>query len=274
MEAKDCLLNNPRLDFDMFSNVETGELKSNEANYKGLKIQLYPSGLIRVSGSFHKFYNNGLHNYDDFTFSKMKQVLSLIELELGFSLLRASINNLEFGVNVNTSFNPNELINDLLCFKWKQFDTMNIKGHGMGKQCKAFNQYIVKIYNKSLQYGLPENILRVEKKVITMLAMKVGKLRVSDLQNPNLWEHCKYSLIEMLDDILINEPINENLLKKTSKRIYNTVVCQRSWSSLDRYKKGRYKKQFNKLIDSFGSQQYKSELMRHINERLEYLINT
>lgn len=266
------LLKNPRLERIEHSNTHTGEINYT-TKHKGLSIEIFSSGRIQISGSLHKYYNDGLHNWNDFTIGNLKDVLNRLQSDLDINLVKASINNLEFGVNIVTLFCPNGLINDLLCFKWEQFNLMGIKGQGQGKECKAFKQYFVKIYNKGLQYDQPQNILRLEKKVVTMVALKFGLLNLSDLLNPDLWQHCKRELLNMVDEILINEPINIGSLTKNEKRIYDTVVSQRNWIDLDRYKKLRYKKRFNEIISNYGQQQYRPVVIGLINEKLEQLIN-
>lgn len=266
------LLNNPLLEFIKHINTKTWEIE-HTGKFKGLTIKLFSSGRIQIAGSLHKYYNDGLHNWNDFTVSNLKDVLNSLKTDLEIDLVKASINNVEFGVNIITPFYPNDLINDLLCLKWEQFNVMGVKGQGQGKECKEFNQYYVKIYNKGLQYYQPENILRVEKKVVTMVALKFGLLNLSDLLNPDLWQHCKNELINMLDEILINEPINIQSLTKNEKRIYNTVTNQRNWVDLDRYKKTRYKKAFNEIISKYGQQQYRPIIISLINEKFDQLIN-
>lgn len=265
---------NCRLEFVEHTNTITGEVESHTTEYKSLKIKTFPSGRIKIKGSLHKYYNDGLHNWNDFTVSKLKEVLDSLQSELNIDPLKASINNLEFGVNIVTSFCPNALLNTLLCFKWKPFNVMDIIGPGMGKECKSYDQYFVKIYNKGLQFGQSDNILRVEKKITTMVALKFGKLNLSDLLNPELWKHCKMELVNMVNDILINEPIDINALTKNEQRIYNTLVNQSNWINFNRDQRKRYKKAFNDIIFNYGKGQYKPTILKLINEKFEQLVNT
>ncbi len=258
---------NELLEFIEHTNTITGEVKNQTADYKGLKITTYPAGLIEVKGSFHKYYNHGFHNYDDFTITKMSAVVNNLQSDLDLNLFKASINNLEFGFNLNTPFAPNALINSLHCFKWNQFNIMDTKGPGTGKECKSYGQYVVKIYNKGLQYAQPQNILRIEKKVMVMCALKFGPLCLSDLLNPQLWEHCKLELIKMFDDVLINEPLETNMLTKNQQRIYNTVVNQSNWINFKKDNRKRYKKAFNEIISKYGKVQYRPIVLKLINDK-------
>jgi hypothetical protein len=267
------LLKNPPFELFEHTSRSTGEINYS-GEFKGLKIQLFTSGRIQIAGSLHKYYNDGLHNWNDFTISNLNEVLSSLQSALNINPITASINNLEFGVNVFTPFCPNDLINDLLCFKWGQFNSMGIKGQGQGKECKAFKQYFVKIYNKGLQYDLQQNILRIEKKVISMFALKFGQLNLSDLLNPNLWFHCKAELINMVGNILINETINIDLLTKNEQRICNRVINQSNWVKFSRDQKKRYKKTFNSIISKYGKGHYRPIIIKLINEKFDQLIST
>jgi actin-related protein len=261
------LHNNWRLEFIAHVNSVTGEVVGQTAKYKGLKIETYPSGLIQIKGSFHKFYNDGLHNYDDFTINKLAEVINSLEMELDLAPQLASIHNLEFGVNINTAFAPNLFLNDILCFKWKSFNDMAIKGQGMGKICISLDQYLVKLYNKGLQFGRQQNILRIEKKIVAMCALKFGAIYLSDLTNPCLWKHCEDLLLEMFANILINEPININSITKNEQRIYHLVINQSNWSSFDSVRKMRYKKIFNNIISLHGSRKYQPTILKLIKDK-------
>jgi hypothetical protein len=264
---------NPPFELIQHTSRSTG-LINYSGEFKGLKVELFTSGRIQIAGSLHKYYNDGLHNWNDFTVSNLKDVLNSLQSDLNINPFKASINNLEFGVNVFNAFCPNDLINDLLCFKWAQFNIMGLKGQGQGKECKAFKQYFVKIYNKGLQYNQPQNILRIEKKVVTMFALKFGQLNLSDLLNPDLWEHCQKELINMVNDILINEPIDINALTKNEQRIYNTVVNQSNWAYFSKDQRKRNKKAFNKIISKYGKEQYRPAILKLINDKFSELIKT
>ena len=87
---------NPLLDFYDNINLKTGELKTvnrhgnkitpyKNAFYNGLEFRIYDSGTITLSGSLHKYWNNGAHNYNDFNFEAFKGVLR--ELNTTFNIV-------------------------------------------------------------------------------------------------------------------------------------------------------------------------------------------
>ncbi|MFM6943148.1 MAG: hypothetical protein ACKOW4_07575 [Aquirufa sp.] len=72
-------LNNTNLDFRSLVNRDTGEFKPKRvAFYKNIKITIADSGFIEFSGSIHKYLNDGIHNYNDFTYSDYKVALNRI----------------------------------------------------------------------------------------------------------------------------------------------------------------------------------------------------
>jgi hypothetical protein len=67
----------PLLNFFDNINLSTGEIKTTNrtgqtitpfkhAFYNGLEFKIYDTGLITLSGSLHKYWNQGAHNYNDF----------------------------------------------------------------------------------------------------------------------------------------------------------------------------------------------------------------
>jgi hypothetical protein len=78
---------NPLLDFFDTINLTTGEMKttnrngnkvtpSKNASYNGLEFKIYDTGTISITGSLHKYWNAGAHNYNDFNIYGVLGVLS------------------------------------------------------------------------------------------------------------------------------------------------------------------------------------------------------
>ncbi len=266
------LLKNSRLEWIQHTNTNTGEINYS-TKYKGLTIERFCSGRIQIAGSLHKYHNDGIHNWNDFTVSKLKDVLDSLQSDLDINPLTTSLNNLEYGVNINTPFAPDALINSLNGFKWKPFNIMDTIGQGYGKQCKGSSQYIIKIYNKGSQNYRQEMILRIEKKVVTMAALNFGQLKLADLLNPDLWEHCKKELINMVDDILFNEPIDIKSLTKIEQKTHSKVVNQSNWINFSRDQRKRLKKAFNEIISIHGQDRFKPIILKQIKDKFAELIS-
>jgi hypothetical protein len=267
------LLEDEKLDFNVIFNKSTAEVKFSKAKYKGCEIAIYPSGRIIFKGSLHIYFNEGKHNHNNYTIEKLNQTICKIESELGFKSNRARIQNLEFGVNVNTAFEPKGFIDSLISYKYRSFSMMQVKHAGHGKECFDLQQYGVKIYNKGLQYGIGKNIMRIEKKVLVMDALNFGHLHLSDLTDSRLWVHCKKQLIDLLGDVLINEPYDYEHLTKNEQRICRSIVDESIRVNLTRDQRKRYKKGFNDLVSKYGTINYKSILIQLISDKCDYLLN-
>lgn len=248
------------------------QLDSYTAIYKGLKIRMYEkSGYVIINGSLHKFFNDGQHNHNDFSIKDLGAAINSLVTELDLDPKLAVVSNLEFGVNIRTLFNPDALLNDLIRYKDKPFNTMKIKGKGKGNEC-YLDQYGIKIYNKGLQYNLESNVLRIEKKITKMRALKYGKIYLNDLLDTSLWQHCKRQLLELIDDLTIHEQLDLEMLDKRRLCIYNTVMNQCTWNTFHRSKKCRYRKDFNKIILLNGNDNYKSQIINAISSKCDELI--
>jgi hypothetical protein len=100
-------VDNPLLDFYDNINLTTGEIKTTNRQgkeitpyknslFNGLEFKIYDTGTIYLSGSLHKFYNSGAHNYNDFDLKAFLGVLNTLK-ELFQIKLRLSIEILNLG---------------------------------------------------------------------------------------------------------------------------------------------------------------------------------
>ena len=73
-----------------------------------MKIVDYESYFI-LSGSLHKFWNNGEHNYNDLSFTNHVSTIKSIEKGFDLKLDETKIVNLEFGLNITTPILSTEI---------------------------------------------------------------------------------------------------------------------------------------------------------------------
>lgn len=158
------LLENSNLNFTRYINEETGETTQNfrKAKFKNMEIRLYESGRCTLSGSVHKFYNNGAHNYNDFDSAAFLKSLEGIYSAFELRPKNLHITNLEFGYNLHLPFDAKVILDGLIMHKGSWFET---RMHGPKAYYKTanHNRYTVKCYDKSLQYGLRFPVLRFER---------------------------------------------------------------------------------------------------------------
>ncbi|AXT63096.1 hypothetical protein D1816_23020 [Aquimarina sp. AD10] len=215
---------NPYLEFYYRDiNLVTGEVRTinrngkrktpyKYADYKGLEFRIYDSGSIYVMGSLHKYWNDGEHNYNDLTKEMFFAVVQDLEKRFDIDPKLCILKNLEIGVNIIPPIPVNTVLDHCFLHKTNPLCYTHNTDEGKYRQVK-YEQYIIKIYNKSLQYGIDKEILRFEIKYTRMQKIHREKIfTLKDLVNYGF---------KNFTNILIKEW--ENILFYDSSIIHNTV---------------------------------------------------
>lgn len=266
----EALFKNPLLNFTTLINESTGELINSKqtAEYENLKFIIYPSFRVEITGSLHKYFNGSIHNYNDFSYQDVSKTIMDIEEKFGLDPQKVVIRNIEFGVNINTSINPTTIIKKIVSYKGKPFNRMNtFKRPGFGIDI-SLTQYRIKIYNKSLQYQQPDNILRVEKKLFKMESLQnFQPVTLAKLLNYDLWFECHNILLSMYDDIIITEDIDVGQISKAERKIYEFGNNPRNWEALTKRRRYYYKNRFQAIIQKYRGRGYKDEVEELISKK-------
>lgn len=161
--SQSIISDNPLLTFICKVNMRTGEISEHkEAYYKNFKIQIFKSGRIWLSGSIHTFYNDGKHNYNDLNQSCFKRALKQLKSDLRLEPKNLKILNLEWGFNLSPPTNTNYIL-DRTMQHLSSNKTVGIDCKSEGKYTQfKHSSYILKLYNKGLQYKLDAEVLRIE----------------------------------------------------------------------------------------------------------------
>ena len=199
---------------------------------EGGKIQEYRIH-VNMEGSFHKFYNQGEHNHNDFTFSDFVDVVIELYRSLQLDPFKINLSNVEFGVNVQTSFNPSDFLNTLIQYRTKPPQVTNDPNTHIVEFVQT--QHIIKIYNKGLQYGLTRWILRFEVKFIKMYPLKdIGIKCVGDLLD--IWKLKKMGecLVKYFNAILTHDgTVKITDLSKDEQLIIANGINPMYWHKLN-----------------------------------------
>jgi len=157
------LLENHRLlEFKREVNERTGELLHKRvAKYQGLTF-IIRSNKIWLSGSLHYFFNEGKHNYNDFTYTDLLYTLNKIERLFNIELSNCKLENIEVGVNINLPFKTSLILNNTLFHGIEKFKNEKVKKGKGDFRIATHDRYNVKIYDKGLQFSLPYKLLRFE----------------------------------------------------------------------------------------------------------------
>lgn len=67
-----------KLPFKIGVDLATGEIIDNvpKAEYKNFTFQIFQSGRIEITGSLHKYWNDGESNFNDFALEDVRQVIN------------------------------------------------------------------------------------------------------------------------------------------------------------------------------------------------------
>lgn len=250
------LRQNPNFEFFSKINPDTGEQLDGKlkAKLRNLIITIHPSGLVEIAGSLHKFSNGGTHNYDDFTYSRLVQTIGEVATLLYTTPDRLSLHNVEFGVNILLNTSPSMVLDNILNYRFKHTNIDTFDGGGYQKDWKQQN-YIVKVYDKTLESGLIANILRFENKARTMKHLKDIKIRtLADLLDIAKLQRLGVKLCQTYAGLIIGENLDTASMSRTERQIYEQGMNPNFWLHLpNRKQRNYYRKRFEEVIIKYGS---------------------
>ena len=121
-----------RIDFNGSYNESTGELETilpngNKVSYrsigseKNILFKIKEKGYIEVSGSLHKYFNDGKHNYNQFGIKEAEIALKRLIVVSGLELPYFKVDSVEVGVNlmppipiIPAEASPNKKVEELV----------------------------------------------------------------------------------------------------------------------------------------------------------------
>ena len=282
--TKSRLLRNPELAFTAL-HKESGEVVTGEdkiknhrfnysyAEYKKFTFKIYDSGLVIIKGSLHYYFNDSIHNYNQFTLTDLVTVLKNLFIELDINPNKARLQNLEFGVNLLTPFDPDCFINNVISHKGNHFNIMDIKD-GYGKTSLHDGQFGVKIYNKGLQFHLDYWDLRVEVKCKKMEKIRKGAIYLADLLTPGIINKCKELILKTFEELIIKEPVELNQLSNKDKEFYLKYINpDYHTNEQNKVIRCREKKRYNELLVKYSTDNVKEKTFKILVETLSKITN-
>lgn len=230
--------------------------------YKNLIFIKYQDRL-EISGSIHYFYNDELHNADDFyiedCISAIIQIKNIFDLDLN----KCKLINLEYGVNINPIINVTDLVHNLIYHSTRQFVRTTI--HNDFKQAgnEAYKQ--VKAYNKSVQFPHEcENTFRFEVRTREhKFLKKLGLVTLQDLVEISNYDKLITSLLNEWDNVLLFD-----LSKDIDTKFFNTHFWEDVLKNGSRNKFNNQKKLYYKKL---GLDNLHANIRNIIERRTKYL---
>jgi len=271
----EIFLNSPYLNFSDKVSRKTGEIinGSKVAKYRGNRFIISCNGSTGIAGSLHMYYNNG-HNHDDFTLGKLRWVIKDLKTKFGIKPEMVILNNVEIGLNLEVPFDPDDFIKSLVTYKNKSFNIHKEKNMTFSEVEQS--QYILKIYNKGLQYGLNKNILRIEVKITRMAKLnKFGIKSLSDLIDPIKLQSLKSVLLDVFSDITFwDNTIDKKSLNPSDKELLENGYNPKFWQDLhdkDPNNSSRKLRLYQDLVRKHSKKKYHL-LAQQINSKWDSLI--
>lgn len=244
------------------------------ANFKGLEFKIYESGLITLSGSLHKYWNDGVHNYNDFNLEAFSWVLNDLKTKFEIDTEHCILKCLEIGINIKPPIRTNDILENCLLHKTHPFEWQKNSDEGKYKQVKH-SQYIIKIYNKALHYiskgfEILTEIMRFEIKYTKMEKLnKVGVFTLKDLENYGLhnfknellkeWQNVLFYDNTTRIDTLCSESKKETFLRYSNPNYWTGLLSNNQKENF-KYHRGELKKFITK--NSNNIKELTSEIMR------------
>lgn len=265
-QFRKLILENPLLNFE--ARVKDAEIISQTATYKNMKVCVNDRQTI-ISGSLHKFWDSNGTNSSDFPMEPLRPAIIELSHLFGFNPADAVILGLEYGVNVIPVAPTDELISRAICYDCRHpFESMQgITGAGNGKEARLSN-YRIKIYDKGLQYGLSEPLLRFECKTKRSIDLKeTGAHTLQDLTNSEVLRRLGQELISRFESILFHEKLDETLMSHKEQLFYHDAANPYLWQSLKPWKRNDNKAKFAKLLEKHGGGSLKSNLRKQIADK-------
>jgi hypothetical protein len=272
----------PFLDFYYNINLSTGEIKSKNrkgqtitpfknAFFRGLEFRIYDTGTITISGSLHKFWNKGLHNYNDFDINGIRDVAKDFKTLFDIDFCQCILKGLEIGINIEPPMQTNDILQYCFLHKTLPFEFKHHSDEGRYIQAQH-SQYIVKIYNKKLHYNKRgilndlNEIMRFEIKYTKMQKLNErGIYSLNDLVVYGL-HNFKMDIIKEWENVLFyDRTIQHSTIKLKD---YNNVIY---WIELlSRESKSSFNKH-RKILSEF-TRLYSQNIQKQITEIMKYKI--
>lgn len=265
-------------------NQDTGEFLPDKrvkallvAEYKNLKFEIFKSGKIVLSGSFHRYSNDGIHNYNNFTFAALQDVINDICQRFGIDPIKAIIHHLEFGINLyDLSYRATQIVQNLMIHSGRGNLPKHFKylAHNTPSEFKCIvrDWYILKIYDKGKHYQREENIFRLECKAKKMHRLNdMGICNLADLTKPETMNKLSEMLQFLWSGVLINDwTIRQNEIAQDLRYKLKDWRNPTYWTNLKSATKTKNRNKFNKELNQYLIlvQEHSDNIHKIINDSL------
>ncbi|MBD0402920.1 hypothetical protein [Flammeovirga sp. EKP202] len=277
-----------KIGFSFVGNEETGELYPvRSAWYKGLKLIIRETKgqtKCEIKGSLHKFWNDGEHNADTYTYQNYLDTLVKLQNELGVNPTFARLHNLEFGVNVSTPISAEKVLKGLIAYKNKGFEGVTIDNKFYHASISNV-QYKIKAYDKGKQKHKKEDgktlnrkLLRLEYHYNKMEQInKMGIYTLQDLADKEVFKSFGGRLLSVWGDaIFIDRSNNSMRLKEMTEakrtRFYSLLDVGKWDNSTTKRQRTRHLKLWRELMVNYCNSKVQKSIYENIESQLNEIV--
>lgn len=245
-----------------------------ERQYKGIRFAFHNDRLDIVFLP-HYYYNNNIHNSNDFTAEKC--ILVLLEFKELFQvdLKDFPVCNLEYGINILSPISITDLLSYLYCHDRNVFHNdvdlaFSKRSSTYNKEGKMNKYKIVKGYAKALRplgFAHPDTFRFEVKSHERKFIKELSILTMDDLLSLDIYSKLGESIIKEFDSILIIDgTVDISKVPTAVKRKLELYSNPNQWYKIlqdNRNRFSREKKRYMNLLDKTGD---------HLKKRLNRIV--
>lgn len=258
------------MEFKTDYNEKTNELSTKSiADYHFCKIIIHKNlntknETVLFQGSIHKMWNSlndiKAPNYktaifkgfngNQFNLNQIIEIRNHLMKLFDCSVYQMIFQNIEVGINTQPNFNSQLFINGLLYHKGVMFENRYNRAYAQVQH----KRFIIKIYNKGLQYGMNKNTLRIEVKVLKMIELKkFGVITFEDINENTLNKLFAYLLRRFDEVVYYDKTINKKRLLDRQKQLLPKYSNKTYWiDDVLPQHRDRQKKKLNEFIKLYS----------------------
>ena len=252
-----------------------GEVLKQSYLYKNMTITPTGEGFI-LAGSLHKYRSiiKGIatceqidkhqgYNGDLFTLQDITEIIAHLCGVLDISPHVCTLQNIEIGVNNVVTFAPFDFLKGVLYHRNDYSPTIK---HGGNYIQFEHAQYYIKLYNKGRQYELPNNVIRVEIKVMKMQKLIEAGINIStlaDINESTLKQTFNLLYNEFNEVIYYDYSLKTDGLTEAKQRKVLEYQNRTFWEGLTYKQRYKERDRLSSLIDK-RSDNYKGQIQRQM----------
>lgn len=270
-------------DTDKLKHLDTEVISTKKVKqFKGIYFCFY-SNRLDILFKPHYYFNDNLHNANDFKIVDCIKVLNNIKDIFKIDLTELKVVNIEFGLNVLSPIDIKDLITYLAYHEKNEFRTdtglaYSKKSYSTNKNGTANEYKIIKAYAKGLQFPEYTDIntfrFEVKSKERKYCGTQLGINSANDLLGINVYFKMIETLIKEFKEVLILDCVTnfETLKQKEQKKLI-AYLNPLTWYKIKNQNRNSFSKNktiYYKLVDKVENN-LKSKLEKIIFDKLVFL---